>query len=285
MSRFITHLYYKGDTYQPTLVLSDNTEQAALGKTISLSFDLSTRFCTGWHDITTGESHPCPEQATTDKKYGICPACQKRTGFNPAFYHSQTVSPQQEARNADPHHLYLSYMGEGYIKVGISWHKRDIQRLLDQGARAGLILETFPTALIARQYEAKIAALAAIHETTATRTKLALLSVPFSESTAREHLLATKQTIEQTLSISLSGGEVLFFDQFYAGSAISPAEITAPPTPTISGNVMALIGDILLTNYDGRRLGLPLKQYIGYPVDITDEIIPLDLDPQQLQLF
>lgn len=285
MSRFITHLYYKGDSYQPTLVLSDGTEQALLGRTISLSFDLSTRFCTGWHDITTGKSYPCPEHATTDKKYSVCPACQKRTGFNPAFYHSQTVSPQQEARNADPHHLYLAYMGEGYIKVGISWHKRGIQRLLDQGARAGLILETFPTALIARQYEAKIVTFADIHETTATRTKLALLSVPFSEPTAREQLLTTKHTIEQAFSISLSGGDVLFFDTFYAGGAISPGEITLPPTPTISGNVTALIGDILLTDYDGRRLGMPLKQYIGYPVDITNDITKLDLDPQQLQLF
>lgn len=285
MSRFIAHLSYKGAAYQPTLVLSDNTELGLLGKTMSLSFDLSTRFCTGWHDITTGESHSCPESATTDKKYSVCPACQKRTGFNPAFYHSQAVSPQQEARNAEPHHLYLAYMGEGYIKVGISWHKRGIHRLLDQGARAGLILDTFPTALIARQYESKIAALAGIHETTATRTKLTLLSIPFSESAAGEQLLAAKQTIEQTLAISLPGSEVLFFDTFYAGSAISPEAVTLPLTPAISGNVTALIGDILLTNYDGRTLGLPLKQYIGYHVDITDDIIHLDLDPQQLQLF
>ncbi len=286
MSKFITHLFHKGDIHQPTLALSDGTEQTLLGRTISLGFDTATRFCTGWHDITTGENHPCPESAATDKKYSVCPACQKRTGFNPAFYHSLTkVSPQQEVRNAEPHHLYLAYMGEGYIKVGISWHKRDTKRLLDQGARAGLILETFPTALIARQYEAKIAALPGVHETTLARTKLALLALPFSEPVAEEQLLATKQTIEEMLSVTLSGEDVLFFDTFYAGGAIPAGEITVPPSPAITGKVEALIGDILLTNYDGRRLGLPLKQYIGYPVDITDEIMTLDLDPQQLQLF
>src|SRR5690606_9718124 len=136
-----------------------------------LSLDPTKRYCVGWHDLATGESHPCPENAATDKKYETCPACQRRTGFNPAFYHADKVSVKQEARNAEPHHLYLAYMGENYIKVGISWGKRGIKRLLDQGARAGLILETFPTALIARQYEAKIARIDGIHETTSTRIK------------------------------------------------------------------------------------------------------------------
>jgi len=285
MSRFITHISYKGDPLQPTLVLSDETEYRPLGKIITMDFDLSRRFCIGWHDMATGENHPCPESAQTSKKYDACPACQKRTGFNPAFYHSQTISAKQEARNAEPHHLYLAYMGKDYIKVGISWHGRGVRRLLDQGARAGIILETFPTALIARQYEAKIARLPNFHETTSTRTKLALVTMPYSNAAAKAELLAAKQQIEQELSIKFSNDEVLFFDTHYTASTISPVEITVPPTPKISGKVEALIGDILVTNYDGRCLALPLKQYTGYKVDIKDEIEPLDLDPQQLQLF
>jgi hypothetical protein len=285
MSKFITHILYKGAAHIPTLQFSDGEEYAPLGTTISLSFALTERYCTGWHDIATGENHPCPDAAKTDRKFETCVHCQKKTGFNPAFYNTTKISPQQEARNAEPHRLYLAHMGGNYIKVGISWDKRGINRLLDQGARAGLVLETFPTALIARQYEAKIARFDGIHETTSTRTKLSLLEHPFDNTSAEEQLLAVKQRAEETLAVNFSGQEVLFFDSFYTGSTLAPGDITPLTQPAISGRVEALIADILITNYDGRKLALPLKQYIGYPAEVTDTLIPLDLDPQQMQLF
>lgn len=285
MSKFITHIFYTGDECVPTLALSDGENIRPLDKTLSLSFDLSLRYCIGWHDLATGESHPCPENATTDRKFETCPACQRRTGFNPAFYHTDKISAKQEARNAEPHRLYLAYMGNGYIKVGISWHNRGNKRLLDQGARAGLILETFPTALIARQYEAKIARLPDIHETTSTRTKLSLLAMPLNEASAKEQLLATRQRIEESLSIPLSGAEVAFFDKHYSTTKVPSGAIMQQATPIISGTVQALVGDILLTRYDDRTLALPLKPYVGYPIEISDQITPLDLEPQQMQLF
>ena len=285
MSRFITNLLYAGELYTPTIIFSDGKELHPLGTTLSLRFDLTERFCTGWHDMATGENHPCPEGAKTDKKYSVCPACQKRTGFNPAFYHSATVSPQQEARNAEPHHLYLAYMGEGYIKVGISWHGRGTKRLLDQGARAGLVLETFPTALIARQYEAKIARLTDMHETTSTRTKLALLKKPFHETLAHEQLLAAKQRIENELAVTFSGNSILFFDSYYTSGTLAIGDATPVTEPTISGEVAAVVGDILITRYNDRHLALPLKQYIGYPVEVSEDITPLDLAPLQMQLL
>ena len=284
MSKFLSNLFYSGTELTPTLSFSDGQELRPIGTTLSLRFDLSERFCTGWHDMTTGENHSCPENARTDKKYSVCPACQRRTGFNPAFYHAATISPQQEARNAEPHHLYLAYMGEGHIKVGISWHGRGVKRLLDQGTRAGLILDTFPTALIARQYEAKIARLEHMHETTATRTKLALLNKPFNAQHAAEQLLANRNRIENEVSMSAANNEVLLLDTHY-GNVATVRDITPAATPEISGLVEAVVGDILLTLYDDRYLALPLKQYIGYPVEVTDGTITLDLEPQQMQLF
>lgn len=285
MSKFLTHIFYAGEALRPTLKFSDDEAYMPLGKTLSLKFDMSQRFCIGWHDMATGDNHACPEGATIDKKFELCPACQKRTGFNPAFYNTTAISKQQEARNAEPHHLYLAYMGEGYIKVGISWHKRGIRRLLDQGARAGIILETFPTALVARHYEAKIARLEGIHETTSTRTKLALLGLPFDSTHAKAELLAAKQRIEEILAVSFSGTDVLQFDTYYVHGTFPSGAVTTLHDPAISGTAQALIGDILITNYDGRLLALPLKQFVGYQVELSDKSIPLDLEPQQMQLF
>lgn len=285
MSKFLTHITYSGESYTPTLRFSDSEEVTPLGKTINLSFDLTTRCCIGWHDMASGENHPCPEEASIDKKYETCPACQKRTGFNPAFYHTTKISPQQEARNAEPHILYLAYMGKDYIKVGISWGNRGIRRLLDQGARAGLVLETFPSALIARQYEAKIAALSGIHETTSTRTKLALLSEPCDASFAKQQLLDTKRNAEAAIGASFSGESVQLLDEYYAPGGFPAGRVTPLTNPVISGHAEALIGDILLSRYDDRIVALPLKQYIGYPVDVSDTPLSLDLEPEQMQLF
>lgn len=286
MSRFITRIFHKGEDLAPTIRLSDGEEVSLLGKTISLEFNLSEKFCIGWYDIAARQGYPCPDSARTDKKFEACLACQKRTGFNPAFYHAATISPQQEALNAEPHSLYLAYMGKDYVKVGISRSRRGIQRLLDQGARAGLVLQTFPTALIARQYEARIARLSGVNETTSTRTKLALLNQPFSEIIAREQLLAVKQRCEQELSVSLSD-EVLLFDKFYSHKepALNISKVTAMTEPKISGEAEAVVGDILITRYDDRFLAMPLKQRLGYQVQITDQLLSLSLEPEQMQLF
>ena len=132
-----------------------------LGRELSLEFDFSTKYCTGWLDFDNHCSQACPDGATVDEKYENCLKCRNRTGFNPAFYHADSVSAQQEKINQNPHFLYLAYFSPEVIKVGISQEARGIRRLLEQGARVALKLETFASALIARQYEAKIAKLEA----------------------------------------------------------------------------------------------------------------------------
>ena len=286
MSRQLTHIRYPSEQHTPTLLLSDQSTYEPVGKTVSITFDTAERFCIGWHDIATGEDSPCPEGTITSGKFSMCIACQKRTGFNPAFYHAESISPQQEARNAQPHILYLAYMGIDYIKVGISWGERGISRLLDQGARAGLILDTLPTALIARQYEEQISRLNSLHETTLTKTKLELLNKPIVPETVVHQLLDTKAAIEKSIGVTFTGSDVLLLDTFYTDKGALPAsEITPLTTPKISGTIKALVGDILIAEYEDRIVALPIKQYIGYTITISDEILPLNLDPQQMMLF
>lgn len=285
MTKFIAQISYTGDAGVPTLKFSNGETLEPLGKIIGLSFDTTARFCIGWHDLGSGESYPCPDEAQIDKKFETCPACQRRTGFNPAFYNTTKVSSKQEARNAEPHRLYLAYMGKDYIKVGISWDTRGIKRLLDQGARAGLILDTLPTALVARQYEEKIAHLDGLHETTSTRTKLSLLTHPFDGTQAKEQLLATKQRIQEVTAVDFPGSEVTLLDTHYSQQKVPSGDITLMTDSTISGSVEACIGDILITRYEGRLLTLPLRQFIGFPLKISDKLLPINLPPQQMQLF
>ncbi|MBM3210120.1 DUF2797 domain-containing protein [Candidatus Saccharibacteria bacterium] len=268
------HLLYGDQVFNP------------LGKTFTLSFDTSIRYCLGWHDLATSTSHPCPSSATTDQKYDTCAACQKRTGFNPAFYHAATVSKQQEQLNQEPHILYLAHFGDTYLKVGISRKKRKLQRLYEQGARTALILDTFPTAIVARQYEAQIARLPNMHETTAVRTKRAFLEQPYSAAAAAKLLTNTCRQIESKLNLSFSTTSPQSFDNVYFAHGYQAQPFTALPNSSqISGTCLGVVGDILLMQHDDHRLALPLKQLYGYPLTVANTVTSLSLPPQQASLF
>jgi hypothetical protein len=261
---------------------------APLNQEISLIFDTSSRYCIGWGDISTGERFVCPDSAVISEKYEQCPACQKRTGFNPAFYHATSVSKQQEARNQEPHFLYLAYFGPSIIKVGISHAKRGNARLLEQGARAALILETFPTAMLARQYEAQIANLENIAETIQLRKKQQLLStITHDHDLARGELLATKEHIQSRLGVTFKNTDVLGFDNVFFPTGLPKLtdSVDCTEQKKISGKALGMIGSILFCTYNGTLVHLPIKKLIGYPVELRFAPTELSLPAQQISLF
>ncbi|HET6747312.1 MAG TPA: DUF2797 domain-containing protein [Candidatus Saccharimonadales bacterium] len=258
------------------------------GHELNLVFDTSARRCIGWGDLTTGERFVCPDAALIADKYEQCPACQKRTGFNPAFYHATSVSKQQEARNQEPHLLYLAYFGPGVIKVGISHARRGNSRLLEQGARAAIILETFPTAILARHYEEQIAKLEGIAETIQLRKKeQLLLTVKHDYDSAEEELLATKQRIETALSTQFKNTEVQGFDHIFfpAGAPKLVDSIDCTAQAKISGKVIGMVGSILFCTHSDVLVHLPIKKLIGYPVELRSTPVELSLPAQQVSLF
>ena len=77
--------------------VGDKIERYELfGQDLSLEFDFSVKYCTGWVDFENRCSQICPDHATVDEKYENCLKCRDKTGFNPAFYNANSVSAQQE---------------------------------------------------------------------------------------------------------------------------------------------------------------------------------------------
>ncbi|QQG50496.1 MAG: DUF2797 domain-containing protein [Candidatus Saccharibacteria bacterium] len=258
-----------------------------LGKTLTLRFDTSSRFCVGWRDITTGERFTCPDNQTVESKYEQCSACQKRTGFNPAFYNATSVSDQQEARNLEPHLLYLAHFGQGTVKVGISHAARGNSRLLEQGARSAIILETFPSAHIARQYEAKIAALPGIAETIQLRKKIASLSQPYDTKAAATELLTVKDGIEKTIGSKFQQDNILHLDDIFFPSgkpALSDA-YDCTEHSFVSGKVTGMLGSVLFCDHQDTPVFLPLKKLVGYPVTISESETTIPMPARQISLF
>lgn len=288
-SYVLTHV---GFTHQgePTLALQQNDvihRFNPVGATLSMTFDQSQRFCTGWYDMRAGESHPCPDNASIGEKYEQCSACQQRTGFNPAFYNASSVSTQQEERNQEPHILYLAHFGKGITKVGISHAARGDARLLEQGARSALILDTLPTALIARQYEAQIAAIPSIAETIQLRKKITSLSQPYDEQAAHAELSGVRDMIQTTLKTSFGGSNPVSFHTTYFPDGppdLSRAYDTSDHK-SIPGPITGMLGPFLFSVQDETPLFLPIKKYTGYPVTVSHTPFTIPLPSQQMSFF
>lgn len=287
MHTILTHVGYR-DGRAEFSTLHDTTlanHQIAPGP-LTLEFDTSQRYCTGWHDLASGENHSCPDANTTDHKYEQCPACQRRTGFNPAFYHASSVSEQQEKRNREPHFLYLAYFAPTVLKVGISYSGRDQARLFEQGARAAMILDTFPSALIARQYEANISAMDGIFEHLTSRKKREVWSRPYDAEMAHATLNETIVRINTTLNTTFTPEFIDCNAHYFFGEQPDLTDVLdRTDSALISGSVVGCLGAELLAKNDGRLLSLNLKHFTGYLITTSDTIQSIDLPPTQATLF
>ena len=253
---------------------------------LSFEFDFSVKYCTGWVDFENRCSQICPDQATVDEKYENCLKCRDKTGFNPAFYNANSVSAQQEKINQNPHFVYLAYFAPNVIKVGISQEERGIRRLLEQGARLAIKLETFSSALIARQYEAKISKLDGIVETLPVYKKLELIKQAFNRADGERELRQKLLEIEQKIGVSFPKSELIPCEDYFQTAGVDLSRVVLMKNYSqLVGRVRSVIGSIVITDYDGQLLAYNIKKLIGYRAHKVDGEIELDLPTEQLTLF
>ncbi|MDO4870725.1 MAG: DUF2797 domain-containing protein [Candidatus Saccharibacteria bacterium] len=290
--KIFSHIGYSKDE-KPFWIINKPQEATAsdivFGEDIYLEFNTRQRFCIGWHDLETGENHPCPDHATLEPKYEQCQKCQGLTGFNAAFYNADSVSEVQQRRNAQPHFVYLAYFSPNFTKVGISYAGRGFARLLEQGARQAIILETFNSALVARQYEAEIGHLNKFVENVKISKKIELLSESYDSESAKESLLKAKTEVEQALKTEFKQSQWLdldahyFIDDFDKSRLSTLADLTG--TDKITGKIVGLVGSTLLCDYQNTVVALPLKKLTGYPFTMKNQIGEIELPNQQFSLF
>ncbi len=253
----------------------------------TISFDTSKRYCIGWYDLETGKNKVCEKRTAFDTfDYDQCRECQMKTGFNPAFYNTTEISPQQEKRNREPHFLYLAYFAPKVIKVGISYAGRGLARLYEQGARMAMVLETFDSANLARTYEAKISALDGFCEAVNTSKKMNLLKLDFSKEEAEKELKTALNKVKEELGVSFKQEELVCPNDIFLEQNVSLSEaINQCEDKLISGKFIGQIGTILIFSYKDSYLLLPIKKFTGYPIKISKEIAEIELPEIQASLF
>lgn len=253
---------------------------------LSLKFDFSVKYCAGWVDFENRCSQICPDHATVDEKYENCLKCRDKTGFNPAFYNASSVSVQQEKINQNPHFVYLAYFAPNVIKVGISQEERGIRRLLEQGARLAIKLETFSSALIARQYEAKISKLDGVIETLPAHKKMELIKQPFDHAAGERELRQKLLEIEQKIGVSFPKSELIPCEDYFQTTSVDLSRVVLMKDYSqLVGRVHSVIGSIVITDYGDQLLAYNVKKFIGYRAQKVDGVIDIEIPSTQLALF
>lgn len=267
--------------------VGDKIERYELfGQDLSLKFDFSVKYCAGWVDFENRCSQICPDHATVDEKYENCLKCRDKTGFNPAFYNASSVSVQQEKINQNPHFVYLAYFAPNVIKVGISQEERGIRRLLEQGARLAVKLETFSSALIARQYEAKISKLDGVIETLPAHKKLELIKLPFDRAAGERELRQKLLEIEQKIGVSFSKSKLIPCEDYFQTAGVDLSRVVLMKDYSqLVGHTRSVIGSIVITDYGDQLLAYNVKKFIGYRAQKVDGVIDIEIPSTQLALF
>ena len=216
-------------------------------------------FCTGRYDLDRGRGTPCPRSvALPDGRYSQCFDCRQATGFNPAFYNADEISPQQQRRNAQPHFVYLAHFGGGVLKVGISYAQRGLGRLLEQGARVAVILSHYDDAYAARELEAQVAEQPGVAETVRGARKRKLLGAPLRRDQVCEELLDRVQRIRSLRPELAQTPELVHLDPYYGDPQLfarAPTDLSATPPLEVHGRCLGLVGDILVVEGLGAQAG------------------------------
>lgn len=283
------------DKNGPYFVLEDIlTRERYKMHVVSKTFTLEKteqRFCIGTYELTTFQSAPCEKRIklSCKDKGNQCEECQRKTGFNPAFYHAKNISPQQTAYNSLPHVVYMAYFAPGYVKVGIASERRHSIRLLEQGARAALVLEKYPNAQLARNLEASLCSKPDIRETLSSNLKLQLISESSYSFEAANRAL---QYYTYKYSLKTITDKAIDLDPFYFCQNKPQGIIKLPigaKADTISGKVIGMIGDtiILEQKHNDTLFAVSVKKYISHEIMlyVNEMRYEYEAEPKQLSLW
>lgn len=284
---------YCFDKIGPYLLL-DNLENKKREK---LYFDelvcsiqrIQKRFCVGRYDLLTFKTFQCPNIKPLDitHKGNYCSECSAYTGFNPAFYNTNKISPQQKKYNELPHIVYLSYFAPGKIKVGIASKRRMALRLLEQGARAAVILKEYSDAYQARALEKYLHDVINISDNFRSADKLKFISENIYKF---DDALCSLMDLINRIGIN-PVRDIMNLDTYYFyGKNYNITHINIPVgenADIICGKCIGLIGDAMIVQQKNEYFAIPIKKYVSYLVNISTDKLNYEyqIEERQMSLF
>lgn len=221
----------------PVLLVAANgaIKEISLTTGTKLSYTLKQRHCAGRISEQSHESCSAPE----------APYCPQHTDRWPcARCRGQCSKPIDNCEQ--PHVVYLAVFAPALFKVGVTKSWRLSQRLYEQGADHGALIEEYPDGRAARQREAALA------EQISDRIETA-------EKLRRLHRSVDRPRWNQLLDR---------FDPIEQLSLTYDIELSGPPVPetTVTGQVRGVKGRVLLLDANQTTYAVDLRNLIGQEI-------------------
>lgn len=266
----ITGVGHDGDS--PTLELrsrSDPDDKQV--RAVSDRLDLlicGTRHCIGYRAPGAETLEACPDGNETDRA-SQCPECAELAQMR-ACHRCNGLRCSNPARRdtcvvADNHAAYLAAFAPGVIKVGVGRWNRRRMRVLEQGARAAIVIARDDGQQI-RRLESAIA-LRGIPDRLAPGERLRALGVDSDPDALRDDLEQVAAGFRRRLPWAkwLRPTETLELPALPVFPASSRLLRPAPGEPLV-GEVSALAGQFLILERSDAPVAIELSSLVGYPV-------------------
>ncbi len=186
----------------------------------------------------------------------------------------------------------MAYFSPTHIKVGIASEKRHSIRLLEQGARAAIIINRFENAQKARELEARLCDNKGILERLTSDSKLKLLcGIKYDFKTAKDLLI---ERVKELYNTENEYKVIDLMPYYFYGNNETPHEyyrVENEKENIVSGELMGLIGDAVVLKQPSTQerviYAMSIKKFISHVVNIylNRSIATYSLEPRQLTLW
>jgi hypothetical protein len=249
---------------------------------------LDRRYCIGLYDLSVLSYKPCPYKNKLElgSKPNNCSDCYSKIGFNPAFYNTKKISPEQLEYNKKNHVVYLAYFSPLHIKVGIASEKRAELRLLEQGVRSAFILKTFPNAYLARELEHKIChgEYEVLERLLSEQKTNIFCNTKYDSGVALKNLNETLKSID----IYPESSFLEFDSKYFNGNIYDFESLENIKNPKyLSGETVGMIGNAILLKQNGTFFLISIKKFISYEIEIekSENFIKYEIAAKQTSLW
>lgn len=240
----------------------------AIGDEIAVAID-GPRLCVGYRPPQQPEQLPCPDKAPATSG-AQCDGCIKRTAILACMRCTgeRCSNPKRRQTCIQPknHAVYLASYAPRTLKVGVAMWERRLERVVEQGARAALIIGQ-ADGLAARRLEWQIGRFG-IPDRLTPRARLSAWSKPFELEQLHSEIEQMLADLHRRLASPwwLPEPEKLDlpeFPRFYP----NPEYLESAEGLRLRGQIEAVAGQMLIVRSDaGQLVALPGRSLPGYYV-------------------
>lgn len=262
-------------------------KKLGLGDSLSIAVSGTTK-CSG--SMRDGVWQACGQQVVGRKK---CETCRNREGnfVVTSFdgFNTDMFTPEDLARLAGEHVVYLALFDAGVKKVGVSKKERKTLRQVEQGSQQTLFIAETPDGILARQLETCLRQTGLADKIQASTKKNFIcpeITAAQGEAELRETLEAHKNGLDNHPELQkflLPEPEFCDWAETFGLNQVSQHEkplhlVKLAEGESISGTIIALKGPFIMLETPDEIVGLCAKDLQGLMIDFTPQPAGLNLN-------